>query len=47
MGLSVRITPDDVICDAARCSREVAGLREGLAPMAFEDVHEFLLDFAK
>jgi len=38
---------DDVIGDVAGSGREVASLPEALAPVAFSDVLEFLLDFAR
>ena len=45
--MSVEITDDDVIGDVAGSGGEVAGLPEALAPVAFADVLELLLDFAK
>ena len=45
--MSVQITHDDVIGDVAGSGREVAALPEALAPVAFADVLELLLDFAR
>ena len=45
--MSVEIPQDDVICNVAGCGREVAALREALAPVAFADVLELLLDLAR
>lgn len=45
--MSVEISHDDVICDVAGCGREVAALPEALAPVAFSDVFELLLDLAR
>lgn len=44
--MAVQITHDDVIGDVAGSGREVAALPEALAPVAFSDVFELLLDFA-
>jgi hypothetical protein len=45
--MSVQISHDDVIGDVAGCGREVSVLPEALAPLAFADVFELLLDFAR
>jgi len=47
VGMSVQITHHDVIGDVAGSGREVAALPELLAPVAFADVLELLLDFAR
>ena len=47
VGMSVQVTHDDVIGDVAGCGREVAALPRALSPVAFADVLEFLLDFAR
>ena len=41
------VTDDDLIGDVSRCGREVAPCPEALAPEAFADVFELLLDFAR
>jgi hypothetical protein len=46
VGMSVEISEDDVVGDVAGRGREVAALPEALAPVAFADVLELLLDFA-
>ena len=47
VGMSVEVTHDDVIGDVAGGGREVAPLPEALAPVAFADMLELLLDFAR
>jgi hypothetical protein len=44
--MAVQVAHDDVIGDVAGGGREVASLPEPLAPVAFADVLELLLDFA-
>ncbi len=45
--MAVEIAHDDVIGDVAGCGGEVAPAPEPLAPVAFADVFELLLDFAR